>query len=101
MMMSKIRDSDLLPELCTVEILRNSLTNKQANPQQREDLLNFRQVGLSEFHTYITYTYLKPSSVPLTQKRKTVHTFSDHKISKKSPTQKENERLYPCASKDD
>ena len=43
---------------------------KQSNPKQREDFLNFRQIGSSDFHTYITYTYLKPSSVRVALKRK-------------------------------
>ena len=40
MMMSKIRDGNLLPEPSTEAILRNPFTNKQANPKQREDPLN-------------------------------------------------------------
>ena len=83
-MISKIAEGELLPLSSSLAVLRNPFIGKQANSEQREDLLSFRQVGLSDFHTYVTYTYLKPSSVALTLKRKTVHTFSDQKISKKT-----------------
>ena len=96
-MMNKIQEGELLPLSSNLGTLRNSFIGKKANSEQREDLLNFRQTGLSDFHTYVTYTYLKPSSVALTLKRKTVHTFSNQKVTKKlSNSEKEKKIVSLC-----
>ena len=96
--MAKIAEGDLIPISSSITSLRNSFIGKQANSVQREDLLNFRHIiGSSDFQTYITYTYLKHSSVELTMKRKKVHNFSDQKVSKKlSNSEREKKIISLC-----
>ena len=91
-MLAKVQSGVLLPPTSTTKLLRNSFINKEGTPEQRQDLLNLRSKGQKDFETNVTYTFLVESSVTPRLKRKSVHTFSEAKVTKKRLTNAEKEK---------
>ena len=91
-MLAKVQSGVLLPSTSTTNVLRNSFINKEGTPEQRHDLLNLRSMGQKDFETNVTYRFLVESSVRSRLKRKSVHTFSETKVTKKRLTNAEKEK---------
>ena len=102
-MLAKVQSGALLPPRSTTKVhaLRNSFINKEGTPEQRHDLLNLRSKGQNDFETNVTYTFLVESSVRPRLKRKSVHTFSEAKVTKKrlSNAEKEKKMISLCLKK--
>ena len=57
--------------------LRNSFARETATPEQREDLLNFRNIGQQEFLKFVMTCILHLSSAKNTKRKKRqLHTFA-------------------------
>ena len=57
--------------------LRNSFTGETSTPEQREDLLNFRNIGQQEFLKFVMTCILHLSSAKNTKRKKRqLHTFA-------------------------
>ena len=91
-MLAKVQSGVLLPPTGTTKLLRNSFINREGTPEQRQDLLNLRSKGQKDFETNVMYTFLVESSVTPRLKRKSVHTFSETKVTKKRLTNAEKEK---------
>ena len=72
--------------------LINPFTNKHASPDQLHDLLNFREIGNSEFNKFIEYYILHQASIKLPGRKKQLLTFSNKKPSKRHTNQLERDR---------
>ena len=100
-MLAKVQSGVLLPPTSTTKVLRNSFINKEGTPEQRHDLLNLRSKGQNDFETNVTYMFLVESSVRPRLKRKSVHTFSETKVTKKrlNNAKKEKKLISLCLKK--
>ena len=58
---SKIEQISLFTD--GIHRLHNPFTNKNASPEQENDLLRFREVGQKDFEVYVQYHILKKSSI--------------------------------------
>ena len=85
-------DSSCLDLVTTNRGLINSFTNKVASPEQTNDLLSFREIGLNDFLLRIQSCILKLPSVNAPNRKKKLQTFSVRKINKKKVTKLEKDR---------
>lgn len=78
--------------------LRNAFTGKIASPAQQEDLLKFRDIGTSDFDTFVKHVYLCDSSVEPVARQHRLKTFATTKITKRlvNNLQKEKNLVTKC-----
>ena len=78
-MLDLMEESDMLPisqEDCG---LTNPLTNTAATPEQTHSLLNFRQIGQTEFENHVRYRILHTPSTDAPRRCKRLQTFGSTK----------------------
>ena len=78
--------------------LRNPFSGKTASPAQQIDLLTFRDVGQSDFDTFVQHKYLCTSSVTPIARQHRLKTFANRKVTKRSMSnvQKEKNVVTKC-----
>ncbi len=84
-----IKSTKLLEPTSTNRGLINPFSNRIASPEQEHDLLQFRQIGTTE---YIAYYILKQASIHAPDRKKRLVTFSDRKVSKSKVSQLEKDK---------
>ena len=73
--------------------LRNSFTGEIATPEQREDLLDFRNIGQKEFIKFVMKSVMHLSSAKDTKRKKhKLHTFAKQKVTKQKLTNAERQK---------
>ena len=73
--------------------LRNSFTGETATPEQREDLLDFHNIGQHEFLKFVMTCTLHLSSAKNTKRKKCkLHTFAKQKVTKQQLTNVERQK---------
>ena len=82
-MLDFMEESNMLPISHESFVLTNSLTNTAATPEQTHDLLNFRQIGQTEFENHVCYRILHTPSTDGPRRRKRLQTFANTKRNKK------------------
>ena len=94
----RVRIEQICPFTDGNQQLHNPFTNKTATPEQRKDLLCFREEGQKEFETYVEYHILKKSSICPKTKRKQLQTFSEKKVTKQryNTLEKEKKLVSNC-----
>ena len=98
-MCSLITTNKLLDEQPTNSGLLNVFTGQKATPEQANDMLSCRKIGLESFQQYATYRILqKPSSVIAPLRRHKLLTMSSTKQSRKklSPKDQEAKQVIKC-----
>ena len=78
-MLDFMEESNMLPISHESFVLTNSLTNTAAIPEQTHDLLNFRQIGQTEFENHVCYRILHTPSTDGPRRRKRLQTFANTK----------------------
>ena len=82
-MLDFMEESNMLPISHESFVLTNSLTNTAAIPEHTHDLLNFRQIGQTEFENHVCYRILHTPSTDGPRRRKRLQTFANTKRNKK------------------
>ena len=73
--------------------LWNKFTGETATPEQREDLLDFRNIGQHEFLKFVMTCILHLSSAKNTKRKKRkLHTFAKQKVTKQQLTNVERQK---------
>ena len=73
-----LSNSDTLPEHTTSGmVLRNGFTGTKANSAQHLDLINFRNIGQSDFDAYVEHVYLRTGNTKTSVKRHRLQTFGN------------------------
>ena len=83
-MLDMMDECDIISTASSEPQLRNPFTNVVAAPEQMHDLLNFRQVGQTEFEHYISYRILCTPSTDAPRRRKRLQTFGSAKYTTKN-----------------
>ena len=83
-MLDFMEESDMLPTSQEDCGLTNPLTNTAATPEQTHSLLNFRQIGQTEFENHVSYLILHTPSTDAPCRRKRLQTFGSTKKTKKN-----------------
>ena len=88
-------DSKVLPthqaqSTCTT--LCHTFNTQSIRPEQANDLLNFREIGLDTQKQYINYFILRTPSVKPPKRRKSLLTFTERRTRQKKGSQLERER---------
>ena len=74
------------------DLLQHLFSSKVTTPQQAHDLMNFRQIGQSEYVSIVNYYILRTPSVQPPKHRKSLLTFSERHARQKKGSQIEKER---------
>ena len=94
-----ISANEVLPKNNDLDVsLRNPFTTKTASPAQQEDLLTFRDIGQSDFDTFVQYKYLGDTSVNPIARQHKLKTFANPKVTKRTVNnlQKEKSLVTKC-----
>ena len=96
-----ISDSGMLQVVSNDRGLTNYFTNTSANTQQSYDLLNFRDIGQTEFLNYVSFYVLKHPSTTATVRKRRLQTLTAKKVNKQRFTQLEKDRnlILKCMRK--
>ena len=99
--MKVIHDSGMLKHVTTDRGLTNFLKMKSATTQQSYDLLNFRDIGQTEFLNHISFYLLKEPSTTATVRKRRLQTLSKKKVNKQRFSQLEKDRslVLSCMKK--
>ena len=90
-----IRSASLLQsDRPDTETLRNSFTGEIAAPEQRQDLLNVRQIGQKHFIRHVQINVMQVSSAKSSKTKKhNLHTFSKQKVTMRKLTDDKKNRF--------
>ena len=91
-----IRSASLLQsDRPDTETLRNSFTGEIATPEQRQDLLNVRQIGQKHFIRHVQINVMQVSSAKSSKTKKhNLHTFAKQKVTMRKLTDAERQKKF-------
>ena len=91
-MLDFMEECNMIPDSQEHNELVNPFTNTLATPGQMHDLLNFRQIGQTEFDNHVNYRILKTLSADVPCRHKRLQTFGSTKKVKRKLKQIEHDK---------
>ena len=72
-----VSDEQCICRACEGDLERNGFTGTKANSAQHLDLINFRNIGQSDFDAYVEHVYLRTGNTKTSVKRHRLQTFGN------------------------